>query len=152
MTTSNGTISFALLQRMLSFIQGLLYYMTNEVIEPTYSQLKKHLKENVSTIDEVLARHTDFLDRCLKDCLLTNREVVELNDHLLQCCLGYATFMQGLNDFDDDALTTVKECETNFSRDLNALLGILNEMAKIESERLWNHLITRLDYNNFYNY
>ena len=37
---------------------------------------------------------SDFLDRCLKDCLLTNREVVELNDRLLQCCLTFGNFMQ----------------------------------------------------------
>ena len=36
----------------------------------------------------------DFLDRCLKDCLLTNREFVELMSRLLQHCLDYATYMQ----------------------------------------------------------
>ena len=36
----------------------------------------------------------DFLDRCLKDCLLTNREVVELTNRLVQCCLDFANHMQ----------------------------------------------------------
>lgn len=104
-----GTAAFALLQRMLNFIQGLQYYISYEVLEPTYRQLEKHLKQ-VTTIDEVLVKHTgmvcfpvkaserlvflDFLDRCLKDCLLTNREVVELTNHLLQCCLAFAVYME----------------------------------------------------------
>ena len=106
-------LAFALLHRMLNFIQGLQYYMSYEVLEPNWRQLEKKLSQ-VTTIDEVLARHTgvclcvsvyfgshytflyfiDFLDRCLKDCLLTNREVVELTNRLVQCCLNFANHMQ----------------------------------------------------------
>ena len=51
----------------------------------------------------------------------------------------------------DEALEDVKKNERVFTRDLSALLGILQDMSRIESERSWGHLITRLDYNSFYN-
>ena len=33
----------------------------------------------VTNIDGVLKRHNDFLDRCLKDCMLTNPELLKVN-------------------------------------------------------------------------
>ncbi|XP_019853680.1 PREDICTED: gamma-tubulin complex component 2-like [Amphimedon queenslandica] len=149
--TPGGVASFALLQRMLNFVQGLQYYMCYEVLEPNCRHLESKLAR-VVTIDEVLALHTDFLDRCLKDCLLTNREVVELTNHLLQCSLTYGNFMQELssNAISNDVLPEVAKYERNFTRDLSSLLSILNEMSKVESERAWSHMITRLDYNSFY--
>ena len=53
----SGTAAFAVLQRMLNFVQGLQYYMSYEVLEPNWRHLEKSLN-NVTTIDEVLARHT----------------------------------------------------------------------------------------------
>ena len=53
----SGVTSFALLQRMLNFVQGLQYYMSYEVLEPNYRHLESKLSR-VVTIDEVLALHT----------------------------------------------------------------------------------------------
>ena len=41
-----------------------------------------------------LCSFIDFIDKCLKDCLLTNREVVELTNSIIQCCLDFANLMQ----------------------------------------------------------
>ena len=128
----------------------------------------------------------DFLDRCLKDCLLTNREVVELTNRLFQCCLTFASFMQvkitniinyvyhivfllsvlltivklisfshttqdiSVTAITKESLPEIKTHEGAFTRDLSSLLGILNEMSRVESERSWGNMITRLDYNSFY--
>ena len=53
----SGVASFALLQRMLNFVQGLQYYMCYEVLEPNCRHLESKLS-HVVTIDEVLALHT----------------------------------------------------------------------------------------------
>ena len=50
-------MAFALLQRMLNFIQGLQYYMSYEVLEPNWRYLERKISQ-VKTIDEVLERHT----------------------------------------------------------------------------------------------
>ena len=48
-------------------------------------------------------------------------------------------------------LTEINKHEGDFTRYLSSLLSILSDMSKIESERSWSHMITRLDYNSFYN-
>ena len=53
-------MAFALLQRMLNFIQGLQYYMSYEVLEPNWRYLERKISE-VKTIDEVLERHTGIV-------------------------------------------------------------------------------------------
>ena len=54
---------FALLQRMLNFVQGLQYYMSYEVLEKNWLLIQRTLRK-VATIDEVLARHTGKLQIC----------------------------------------------------------------------------------------
>ena len=51
----------------------------------------------------------------------------------------------------NEAMEDIQKHEHLFTKDLSALLGILQDMSRIESERSWGHLITRLDYNSFYN-
>jgi gamma-tubulin complex component 2 len=45
--------------------------MTIEVLEPNFLKLKEKL-QSVQTIDEVMKAHDQFLDECLKECLLTD--------------------------------------------------------------------------------
>jgi len=47
--------------------------MTIEVLEPNFLKLReKFLTGGIRTIDEVMKAHQDFLDECLKECLLTD--------------------------------------------------------------------------------
>ena len=58
---------------MLHLCKNYIYYMVFEVLEPNFLKLKeKLLHGGVKTIDEVMKAHTDFLDECLKECLLTD--------------------------------------------------------------------------------
>ena len=90
MCTCSFTVAFSLRQRMLSFVQNIQYYMTVEVLEPHWSVMEGRLRE-VSTIDEVLREHNDFLDRCLKDCMLTNSEILKVVSRLFTLCDAFAT-------------------------------------------------------------
>ncbi|KAL5515544.1 hypothetical protein EMCRGX_G000725 [Ephydatia muelleri] len=86
--------SFALLQRMLHYVQNLQYFMAFEVLERNWCTLDHHLRSMTTTVDDVLAAHTDFLDRCLKDCMLSNKGAIERIHHLLILCTGFAQQMQ----------------------------------------------------------
>ena len=48
-----------------------MYYMQIEVLEPNLHKLKAQLR-TVKTIDDVMLHHANFLDECLKQCLLTD--------------------------------------------------------------------------------
>lgn len=77
---------FSLRNRMLTFVQQFAFYVTNEVLEPNYRTLETNLTTSISTVDQVLQYHSDFLDTCLKECMLTNSK-------LLRASIKYMCFM-----------------------------------------------------------
>ncbi|KAI8985169.1 gamma-tubulin complex component protein, partial [Pilobolus umbonatus] len=68
---------FSLRNRMLAFIQQFAYYITNEVLEPNWHKLEMNLN-HISTVDQVLQYHSDYLDSCLKECMLTNSKLLRV--------------------------------------------------------------------------
>ncbi|XP_069836856.1 gamma-tubulin complex component 2 isoform X4 [Dendropsophus ebraccatus] len=86
--------AFTLRQRMLNFVQNIQYYMMFEVMEPTWHILEKSLK-SASNLDDVLSYHTSFLDNCLKDCMLTNPELLKIFSKLMSVCVMFTNCMQG---------------------------------------------------------
>jgi gamma-tubulin complex component 2 len=72
---------FAFRHKLLHFSKNYLYYMEVEVLEPNHLKLLQRLKE-VRTIDDVMAAHGDFLDECLKGCLLTDQNLFKIMTQL----------------------------------------------------------------------
>lgn len=93
--------AWCLRNRMLCFVQQLLYFCTNEVVEPNWvafmARLEASADENggagvgegtgVSggsggrvkrTVDELMRDHVDFLATCLKECMLTNSKLLRV--------------------------------------------------------------------------
>lgn len=74
--------------RMLVFVQQLLYFCTAEVIEPNWQALMSRLRTPeggkdgdssvTRTVDELMQDHVDFLDTCLKECMLTNSRLLKV--------------------------------------------------------------------------
>lgn len=81
--------------RMLVFVQQLLYFCTAEVIEPNWQALMARLAAKDAkgggpkdgdnsgtklgrTVDELMQDHVDFLDTCLKECMLTNSKLLRV--------------------------------------------------------------------------
>jgi len=88
--------AWTLRARMLVFVQQLLYFCTAEVIEPNWQALMARLSSgddratsntNASrvnrTVDELMQDHVDFLDTCLKECMLTNGKLLRVSFCLL---------------------------------------------------------------------
>jgi gamma-tubulin complex component 2 len=120
--------------RMLVFVQQLLYFCTAEVIEPNWQSLMSRLRGNdgggqdgtpngsakgvTRTVDELMQDHVDFLDTCLKECMLTNSKllrvrrlsfsfsllsptmiltIVQIHSKLMQTCTVFATYTNWLS-------------------------------------------------------
>lgn len=79
--------------KMLVFVQQLLYFCTAEVIEPNWVGLMDRVnsvhadasgvEENDMTqvnrtVDELMQDHVDFLDTCLKECMLTQAKLLKV--------------------------------------------------------------------------
>lgn len=68
--------------RMLVFVQQLLYFCTAEVIEPNWQKFMDSLVnggEESRTVDKLMQDHVDFLDTCLKECMLTNSKLLRVS-------------------------------------------------------------------------
>ncbi|TEA20833.1 Spindle pole body component alp4 [Colletotrichum sidae] len=95
--------------RMLVFVQQLLYFCTAEVIEPNWAKFMSRLKVNddgqdgvasegpTRTVDELMQDHVDFLDTCLKECMLTNSKLLRIHSKLMQTCTIFATYSNWLS-------------------------------------------------------
>ncbi|KAE9363043.1 hypothetical protein N431DRAFT_498845 [Stipitochalara longipes BDJ] len=117
---------FTLRARMLVFVQQLLYFCTAEVIEPNWQALmaKLNAKEDskggtspVRTVDELMQDHVDFLDTCLKECMLTNSRLLRIHSKLMQTCTFFATYTgwlsRELERTDPDLSGTEKPAQMN---------------------------------------
>lgn len=62
---------------MLSFVQSLYNFICFEVLEKNYRKLQSKLGK-VNTVDGLLREHVDFLDTCLKECMLTNSKLLKV--------------------------------------------------------------------------
>ncbi|CAJ0832521.1 5750_t:CDS:2, partial [Entrophospora sp. SA101] len=69
---------YALRQKMIVFVQQFIYYVTSEA----------------STVDQVLKYHSDFLDTCLKECMLTNAKLLRIYSKLLYTCVLFANYTE----------------------------------------------------------
>lgn len=61
--------------KMLHFIQQFVYFMFFEVIDPQWKMMEAELKK-ATTVEDLLKKHDDFLDTCLKECMLTNPRLI----------------------------------------------------------------------------
>ena len=82
----------ALRGQMLSFVQHFMYYCTAEVIEPRWQALMAKVNGNDNgiqdstigtrvlnrTVDELMEDHVNFLDTCLKECMLMNSRLLKV--------------------------------------------------------------------------
>lgn len=74
--------AFTLRSRMLVYVQQLLYFCTSEVIEPNWQNFMEKMKigstSAFGTVDDLMQNHVDFLDTCLKECMLTNARLLRV--------------------------------------------------------------------------
>nr|XP_022289752.1 gamma-tubulin complex component 2-like isoform X2 [Crassostrea virginica] len=88
--------AFALRQRMLNFVQNFEYYMMFEVVEQNWLMFQSNM-ENVSNIDDVLTYHSDFLNTCMNDCMLTDPDLLRIVHKLMVVCVTFSNFIQRLS-------------------------------------------------------
>ncbi|KAI9486037.1 MAG: gamma-tubulin complex component protein [Benjaminiella poitrasii] len=166
---------FSLRNRMLTFVQQIAYYVTNEVLEPNWRRLEANLT-NITTVDQVLQYHSDFLDSCLKECMLTNSKLLRIFNKLIGSCLAftaqaekyndllivleegqakdrYGVPIAGLNDTShqlfDSSSKALSKIEESFLYHMKLLIDALNFYSAQETVQFLC-LVIQLDYNQFY--
>ncbi|KAG5439124.1 hypothetical protein PCANB_001423 [Pneumocystis canis] len=144
---------WVLRSKMLNFVQQLFYYCTNEVMEPNWLIFQLRLSK-ISTVDQLMQDHIDFLDACLKECMLTNSKLLRVQAKLMTTCTMFASnikyLTRSLASIEDDSSNTsqidhakmkklydiLHKYEENFSHHLKILLDTCNYFARTETVSL----------------
>ncbi|CAO1628643.1 unnamed protein product [Sympodiomycopsis kandeliae] len=95
---------FRLRYRMSFFITNVLGFFTSEIIDPNWHLLESKFdktKLKKKTVDEFLKDHTDFLNECRKECMLTDVRFVEFLGRLM---LSARTLIENQARLDDHVL------------------------------------------------
>ena len=69
---------FSMRSRMLVFVRQVLAFVTGEVLESNWRILEAKIAK-VQTVDQLLRDHVDFLDTCLKQCMLTTSKLLSVS-------------------------------------------------------------------------
>ncbi|KAF9451553.1 gamma-tubulin complex component 2 [Macrolepiota fuliginosa MF-IS2] len=96
--------------RMLSFVQQILAFATFEVLEPNWRMLEAKL-EKVTTVDQLLRDHVDFLDTCLKECMLTSSKLLRAYSRLIVTCSTFALYTSNFTKSANQAITAAETPE-----------------------------------------
>ncbi|KAK0079185.1 hypothetical protein PV325_001615 [Microctonus aethiopoides] len=97
--------AFSLRQRMLDCIQHLEYYMMVEVIEPNWVTFLNKMSK-VSNVDDVLSVHQDLQASYLKECMLTDPELLACITGICGTCIQFCDFMERMSRYYIDAELT----------------------------------------------
>ncbi|KAG8897942.1 hypothetical protein FRB99_007776 [Tulasnella sp. 403] len=130
--------------QMLAFVQTILGYATSSILEATWKELEGKLvklgkEQSQGTVDQLLRDHWDFLNTCMKGCLLTTAKFLRLYSSLLHTSTRFAAFnlrmtrtleqaIQALADGDSELTTspmnkrwdTLQKFQTHFQHHYNA--------------------------------
>ncbi|XP_059482837.1 gamma-tubulin complex component 2-like isoform X1 [Neocloeon triangulifer] len=166
--------AFSLRQRMLNFVLGLQYYMTGEVIEPNWHIFMEKMKR-VNSVDDVLTYHTDFIDQCQRECMLTVLELLQPLRELLDCIMDFCKFILHVRnyfveaeleltesfdasesselhrvDFEDNWTSFSGEVEHHNEKFNSLLFKFLDLVGSLERDTTHARLLLRMDFNSFY--
>ncbi|KAJ7581207.1 gamma-tubulin complex, DGRIP84/SPC97 component [Mycena floridula] len=145
--------------RMLSFVQQILAFATFEVLEPNWRGLEAKL-EKVGTVDQLLRDHVDFLDTCLKECMLTSSKLLKAYSRLMTTCSMFALYTSSFTKTANQVINAVdateaeqamfkcwdvlKKFETNFNHWFKVYLDCVQFYASSENVSLLP-LVVRLN-------
>merc|ERR1719245_2443952 len=151
---------FQVLTMMKSFVTTLQYFMSTEVIEPNWQKFVNSLNK-VNDLDELLECQTEFLDNCIKSCLISESKLLCAITNLLSCSLRFCTFVHKVlpdpevdsNLPERDFITNqIADFKTDFSINMHKFLKHLTKISQRSSEQILHALLSKLNYNFFYDF
>ena len=70
---------------MLQFVKEMYGFAVSEVLETNWRSLLEKMAK-ADTVDGLLKDHSDFLDACLNECMLTNSRLLRVRQVFLHAC------------------------------------------------------------------
>jgi gamma-tubulin complex component 2 len=170
--------AWCLRSRMLCFVQQLLYFCTNEVIEPNWTAFMARLSEAEAsesvaeggkvkrTVDELMQDHVDFLATCLKECMLTNSKLlrvcfsvcllqahwlmnIQINSKVMATCTMFAEYTTSLSRGLAVSDPDLANSESAKGKHDPSKLDKIDDILKRFEDNFTRHLKIQLDALNY---
>ncbi|EIW87341.1 hypothetical protein CONPUDRAFT_45986 [Coniophora puteana RWD-64-598 SS2] len=93
--------------RMLGFVQQILAFATFEVLEPNWRKMEAKLSK-VATVDQLMRDHVDFLDTCLKECMLTSAKLLRAYSRMIVTCSTFALYTSSFTKSANQAIAAAE--------------------------------------------
>ena len=135
-------------RQMLHFVSSLHQYLAYEVIEPQWEALAKAIPA-ASGMDSIVKLHTQFIDACLRQAMLTNAKLVQIANVLFtQCQRLLSIRTEGLGSA--DAPAKLAGVQSAFNKAMRMFLEALQYYSSRDYDYHLGTLFSRLDYSSFY--
>jgi len=124
---------YTLRHKMLHFLQNLVYYVTFEVVEPAWHEFMVKVEKS-DRIDHVVEAHDLFLDRCLRECLFGDQELLRVLMKLMTTCLLFAERMIAFSDSQDLQGNPISKSPSSTSIE-DVLSGRRRDRSSVNAQR-----------------
>ncbi|XP_055619757.1 gamma-tubulin complex component 2 homolog isoform X2 [Toxorhynchites rutilus septentrionalis] len=144
--------AFTLRQKMLIAMQNFESYMMIEVIEPNWHIFYQNIKQ-IKNVDDVLNYHQEFLDQCMKNCMLTEPDLLKSIISLCNICIQFCGFLEEVASTMEPTETFSERVEKFHSDFTNQLLSLLRKITDVATQNpsdKFINLIHRINFNSYY--
>lgn len=142
---------------MSQFVLNLHGFLAYQVLQPQFNALMKNMK-NVPGLDKIIALHTNYLDTCLRECLLTNSKLIQLMSNIFATIDRFCSILETLQSgipaanlpSETEIATQIVQLQQHFSKYHRVFLEALQYYSARDSDHYLGNLLTQLDFNSFY--
>ncbi|TIA88358.1 hypothetical protein E3P99_02626 [Wallemia hederae] len=120
--------------RMLELVRQVTGYVCEEVLHIKSLELEEKISK-VQTVDALLKDHVDFLDGCLKECMLTNARLIERLQNIMKTIGTFTLYSVQLTKTAMEAMDAIQGARKSGiepSETMVPLTKIWNELNKFE--------------------
>ncbi|CAG0923498.1 unnamed protein product [Notodromas monacha] len=144
---------YGLRLKMVHLVQTLQHCMIFDVVEPAWREMMTRIGQAVA-MDQVITMHKDFIDACLKDCMLTYPRVLQILRGIFNVCMEFCNLVEksaGIDGvkFDKNEELRVEKLDVAFSTLALELINLASDDAGVISATVKN-MLRRLNYNAHY--
>lgn len=140
-------------QYLLHFFSQTLSFVNYQVLHAQHSVLTSRL-ENASGLDRIIDLHTNYLDSCLRECLLTHPKLVQLLAALISIARSFYEFQTACSDpiasASDQVMQQAIQIHQQIVKQVRIFIDALQYYSSRDSEHYLGNLLSHLDYSFFY--
>ncbi|XP_078488309.1 gamma-tubulin complex component 6 [Ciona intestinalis] len=134
---------------MHNFVKIMQGYVSTQVLHVCWKEFLDSLQTNVTNLEDIYLRHSEYIHKCVLRCLLTPKaqSVFNLIRDALKCILR---FHKQLSSPKSSTFRALKQTYLEFSRLSNFLYKVVLKLVEKGYQPHLENFLVRLNFNGFY--